>query len=477
MACTPSASIEVECQCAFGVIEASITLTSGDCDPLLTEASDDIYTEDFDTIMLESADPILFSVTNPYDSSVTNVYVPADDSTTIVMLLPMQVDPWSIDVEADGSPLVTLEADGCDPADCPSLDIKGFIQCRNQQDILGYGQDLRVLLMTRGAGTVIAELKPTSGSFTRVLDDTSTLSMRGVVTGNIGGPCCDGWEDVHAWATEVIVFRDGRDCWAGPVTHIEFGYGYVDVEADDLTAWWDRRVLPAMRFVAKDFADIFVEAHEKAMEPDPSPNILINVSPTNVYGTREILDEQYIYAHDFIHELADTSLDYTAYGRTIIVRGTEIEADPWLVLMDEHWTEPPVVSERGNEQATVVIVRGNGVTSTAIADAEYLSYYGYLVRTFDEETIVDQVSCDKAAQTRLAMLKDPLYIETPQGAKLKSTAPITLAQLIPGMRVRVDTQSTCRPLVADFRLEKVEVDFDGSVAIDLEPLGSLEEGI
>lgn len=365
------------------------------------------------------------------------------------------------------------------PTPDPAFTIKGLTVCSNET-LLGDGQDLRVFLVTRGATAVLAEIKPTSGSFTRELDATSTLSMTGTVTGSLGDSCCEDWEDLDTWATEILVFRDGRDAWCGPVTDIAYNYGVISVEADDLTAWWDRRTVPTLSYDGVDLADIFVGVHEAAMEEDPSPNITIDAVRVGLRGSRSVLTTQYVYAVDILREIAETSLDYTAYGRNILVRGAEIDADPWLVLHDEHWTEPPTVRKRGNEQATRVVVRGEGVQSVATASAAYLDYYGLLTRTFDESSITDQASCDRAAQTRLDMLKDPLYIETPAGAKLKTSAPITLAQLIPGMRIRVDTQATCKKIVGDFRLQKVTVDFNGDVAIDLEPIGtidSLEEAV
>lgn len=359
------------------------------------------------------------------------------------------------------------------PTPDPVFTIKGLTICSNETR-LGDGQDLRVFLVTRGATAVLSEIKPTSGTFSRELDATSTLSMVGTVMGSLGSSCCDDWEDLDTWATEILVFRDGRDAWCGPVTDVAYNYGEISVKADDLTAWWDRRTVPNVSYDGVDLTDIFVGVHEAAMEEDPSPNITIDATRVGLRGSRSVLKSQYVYAVDILQEIAETSLDYTAYGRNILVKGTEIDADPWLVLQDEHWTEPPTVRKRGNEQATRVVVRGEGVQSVASASAEYMDYYGLLTRTFDESSITDQASCDLAAQTRLDMLKDPLYIETPAGAKLKTSAPITLAQLIPGMRVRVDTQATCKKIIGDFRLQRVSVDFNGDVAIDLEPIGSID---
>jgi hypothetical protein len=342
---------------------------------------------------------------------------------------------------------------------------------------LGCGDDLRVLLVSKGAQVVIAELFPTSGEFTRVLDETSTLSMQAVVGGRLEESCCDGWEDVRTWATEIMVYRDGRDVWAGPVTEAAFGYGTVSVEADDLTAWWDRRTVPTLNFVNTDLTQIFLAIHEAAIQPDDAMNMNVVTSPSGVTGDRSYNVNNYQYSSDAIDELAKTGLDYTAYSRTILVSGEQVDVNPFVTLLDEHWTEPPRVRDRGNEQATVVVVKGQGVQGIAVAADEYLNYYGYLVRVFDEPDIKDTASAELAAKTRLDLLKDPTFIETPVGAALKTTAPITLEQLIPGMRIRVDTQSTCRKIVGDFRLQRVTVNFDGNVAIDLQPLGSSGEDI
>ncbi len=358
---------------------------------------------------------------------------------------------------------------------CPTpLEIKGFTSCLTG-GLLGDGNDLRVILVTRGGGSVIAELNPTSGEFTRTLDGTSTLSMSGAMSGLMGESCCEGWEEIRTWATEIMVFRDGRDAWVGPVTDIKFGYGTVQIEADDLTSWWDRRTIPTLNFVSQDLTDIFLRIHEEAMKPDDSMNMIIRSELTGVTGDRAYNGNLYQYAGDAIKELSDTGIDWTAYSRYIIIGGEEVDTSPFTTLLDEHWTEPPTVRDRGNEQATVVVVKGQGVQAVATAPQAYIDYYGYLVRVFEEPDILDESSAALAAQSRVDLLREPQFIETPIGAGLKTTAPITLEQLIPGMRLRVDTQSTCRRLVADFRLQQVTVDFSGNVAIDLQPLGHVSE--
>ena len=339
--------------------------------------------------------------------------------------------------------------------------------------MLGDGSDLRVLLMTRGGGSVIAELNPVSGSFDRQIDATSSLTLDATINGKLDISCCDDYEEMYQWATEIAVFRDGRDAWAGPVTDIIFTYGGVKVQASDLSAWWDRRVLPASFYSNLDLSTIFQNYHDQAMEQDSSPNFTVSAEPSGIIGSRTVNDSDAAYARDKLEELATTGVDWTAYGRTIIVSGQEIPVAPYVTLLDEHFDNPPSVHARGDDQANDIIIKGAGVTARA-TDSDYVAFYGLLTRRFNEPSIRDQESADTAARTRLEFLKDPVYIETPAASSLKTTAPITLPELIPGIRVRVDSNSTCRQVARDFRLESVKVDFSGKVSITLQPLGSVD---
>jgi len=340
--------------------------------------------------------------------------------------------------------------------------------------VLGAGDDLRVLLQTRGGQFVLSELNPEeSGGFERRLDKTSGLKMSATISGNLGDLCCEDFDQTRQWAVEARVMRDGRDAWVGPVTDIDYSYGKIEFLAADLTAWWDRRVLPTSRFTQVDLANIFKAYHDQALATDPSPNFIVDPTLIGILGDREISGGDYVYASDALSELSRTGIDWTAYGRRILVGGEEIPVDPQVVLSDEHFTEPPIVKARGSEQANVVIVKGKGVTGIA-RNQEHIDYYGELVRVFTEAEIEDQLSVNQSAQTRLDLLKDGLYVETGRASVLRTTAPVTLPELIPGIVVRVRAEGTCRKVTQDFRLESVDVGFGGQVSIKFQPIGTVD---
>lgn len=340
--------------------------------------------------------------------------------------------------------------------------------------VLGYGRDTRLMLVQRGATQLITELFPTGGTFTRELLATSTLTTEAIIGGRPEAPTPKGWEKVVPWATELMVMRDGRDAWAGPSTGVLFSVGKVSAEASDLSAWHDRRRTIAATYKDKDPVSIFVQVHEAAMAVDPVENFMVSATPSGKVTSRTYEAADQAYVADDLKELADTYVDWTVYSRTLIVGGSDLQPDSYLLLTDEMWSTPPQVRLRGNEQATVVIVKGaDGLVAVATAPAEYLAYYGRLERVFELSDIKDQASLNAAAQARLEALKDPVYIETPTNATLLPTCPISFENLIPGIRVRVQARATARTVVADFRLSKVTAGFDGKVSIDLQPLGTV----
>lgn len=342
--------------------------------------------------------------------------------------------------------------------------------------VLGLGEDLRVLLVSRGGTGIITELKPTSGRFTRALDKVSILEMSGTVNGTYENPESSEWGQITPWVHEILVLRDGRDAWAGPVTDVQYDFGSVNVQADDLARWWDRRIIPKdLKYKDMDACQIFKGLHEAAMSVDPIPNFDLVIQSKGNKITREYLYVQSTYTQDAMAELSRTDVDWTAYGRNVIVSGQEIDADPRFIITDDMWYTPPRVHAKGNDQATYIMVNAKeNILGIAIASQEYLDYYGRIDKIYDEAAIENQHDADLAASSRLAVMKDPLYIESPQGASLKPSAPISLAQLIPGMKIRIDSRATAKRVVGDFRLSGVDVNFNGKVQIDLQPVGVVD---
>ena len=349
------------------------------------------------------------------------------------------------------------------------------------RNCLGNGENTSLQLWSKGGKQYLGEIPydVDSGGFNRVLDQTSVLNFSSTIGGLGSIQCCDVFEDMYQWATEVHVIRDGYTAWIGPIIELRFAYGRVDVAAADLSAWWDRRILPDSKHTDTDLADVFVAYHNMAFADDDSPCVGINARQTGIRGDREIIGDECRIVADEMSELARTAVDWMAYGRNIEVGGRDLGSDrKQIVLSENDFETPPTIFARGNDQATMVIVKGaDGITAKKF-DQEYIDYYGLLVRVFDEsEHILDQDSANDAAQTRLDLLKDPVFLDAGGFSSLKSTAPVCSWEILPGTEVLLEESSVCRKFNTSFRIVESSFGLDGNVSMVLENRGTFNAGI
>ena len=338
---------------------------------------------------------------------------------------------------------------------------------------LGTGEDIKVVLTNRGATRALALLNPLeTGSFERRLNKTAKCRFNAVVQTSLGAACCDEWRDLYTWATEIIVFRDGRDAFAGPVTDIEYEYGQVRVNAQDLSAWWGKRFLEPSAPGVLDLAAYFELYHNQAMTIDPIPNFVVNATPTGFTDDRRVLENEDVLASSALRDLSKAGIDWTAYGRRIIAGASEIPDTPTVTLTDNDFTKPLKVEEDGIEMANRIIVRGRGVRAIA-NDTAAQAFNGVLEDRISDPDLETTEACQRRADTELALRKQPIYIKTPRGATLTPQAGVRLQDLICGSVYRLEASGTCRTVQQDFRLDNVKVTFDGTVKVSFQPVGTV----
>jgi hypothetical protein len=377
-----------------------------------------------------------------------------------------------------------------------------------------------VVVLTRGGHQIVGALTPVSASFNRVLDDTSsaqvTVATRG---GSDAAACCDLLARVNPWEHELQIRRGGRSAWVGPVKDLTFAPdGTATIDADDLTVWWDHRFIheehpredsrgniaaeiPGDPDARLNLAMLFLEYHDDALKPDPSPNFSVDLRGTVVPdpGDRSALPESFEYAGDAMRELARTVLDYTAVNRVVTLGSIEVDTPPIATLVDEHWAEPPEIHVAGSEAGNRWVVGGAGGGALGAdlfgqapkpADPNYaddpdaglasalaspaVARFGLLESSDTESNIEDEESAQRAADRRVALFAEPpTYVS---GGKLRPGAPVTQEQLVPGARVRVLLRNGCRKVAPLYRLKSVEFSLDASgetVSVELQPPGAV----
>lgn len=335
-----------------------------------------------------------------------------------------------------------------------------------------------VFALDRGGRNLLTPLPWTSLTWSRVLDDTSEAQISLDLLDPI---CCGLLAELRPWRHEISVYRDGAEVWVGPVYIVDVPAEQYQVQARDVTAWWDRRLIhDDHTYLGIDLATIFEELSADAMAPDTSPGLTVATSPTGIPATQTYLGSQHQVAGLILRDLSNIGVDWTAVRRTVLAGGTTVPADPIGLLEDEHFRDPPEPRRDGSMQRNRSIVRGNGggaAGDSIFGDADNpvaIAADGLLEETTTVSTVTDNTTAKAAAQTRVQLRKEIVLIGD---CVLAPSAPLTVEALIPGAVVSMRLAESCVPVADVYRLQKIEAAVDAATAVEritlsVQPLGT-----
>lgn len=341
---------------------------------------------------------------------------------------------------------------------------------------LGCGRYTAQIRTRGGGGVLFSKLPCTDGSWERVLDDTSTAGVNLAGLGRTS-KCFAAIRDAEPMEYELAVARDGAVVWQGPLGSKNADGTKGSYAARDVSAWWDRRVLPVDRvYTQTDLASVFEQLADDAMLEDPSPGISVSTTPTGVLGDRKYLAGQNLMAAPELRSLAKAGIDWTVIGRDVLAGGIVVPTAPIVLLQDSHLVGTPSVSKDGLAMANRVRVVGAGggegpdpIVGEA-RDEESIARYGLVDLVIRDDSIRDEASATAAAQSRLALVRVPVPLLTT--VVLDSAAPVLVEDLVPGAIVGCAFASSGIEVAGEFRLKKVAVGFKGqgeTVTLTLQP--------
>lgn len=343
------------------------------------------------------------------------------------------------------------------------------------EDRLSSGEEQRIIVRDRVQGIEIVELEPLDGSFfERRLDETSIAEV--ISTTNDPG-CCDEISQI-AIGMELEWYRDGELAWAGIVSLIRWNLGTVSIQCKDFTSAWETRLAPSIN-MDEDATDIVIALHEAAMAEDPQSSWVLLTKKAGEVVEFESFSEECRTVKELIDELADYIIDYTAYGRRVLVGPAEFFPEIPYTLTDDDFVSPPVIEARGSQYgfATRIVAKGaNGSVATAQVSDTLLNNYGLIERAITLDHIKSQDDLEKAAQTNLAIFSNPYYVNTLENSpSLVTGSSIPFKALIPGLRVKMVSEASCKPIQLIMRIVLVRSFVNGSVQVSLEPVGTTAE--
>ncbi|WP_406321877.1 hypothetical protein [Streptomyces sp. NBC_00519] len=317
--------------------------------------------------------------------------------------------------------------------------------------VAGCGSHSAVIVDRDGATISTAHVL-TEVEWHRILDDTSTARI--VV--NPDGDCCQRLGNVRSWRHRLVLYRDGEYVWDGPILQVEWSLGKVEIFAADILAWLDRRVIHQdMTFTDADLSNIAESLIEDGFAPDDPGHTVQTIGKAGVTGSRRYIKDVG-QTGDHLRDLAETGIDYSAIGKTIILL-PETHMQTVGRLSDADFPEGLIVAEDGTALATRWVVAGDDEGDVLGTAGGSHDYYGLLERYVEQTSIPDDASAAAAAAAKLrTSLPVPVFIDTQQ-VTISPQAAIDVPKLVPGWCLDITSASTCRVVSQRLKITGVKV--------------------
>ena len=349
----------------------------------------------------------------------------------------------------------------------------------------------------------------------RTINDTSEAEIT-VLKGNISPECCVAIGKAEPWVHELSIYRDTELVWQGPIISTTAKRESITINARDVFAWLDklvntfdirytattadsfgRRRAP-ITYIAWNHLRLNLEESSLSVPPD-YPGIMDYIVRRDA-GLPTIKVEKdgssnatawAEYMGNIWREWAKRGLTWTTIGRRLLLRAKPTVATRALarLTLDDFSGEVEVIKDgstaatygfASTQDAQDISEDGDKVASKVLGTGKVGTAYGRLdvLVNIQEEKVSDADLRSAAKDAIAGRYPVPLTITIPDGSTLTTTAPVRMAQLVPGERFDVLADAYCTPIVQGFMLSDVDVSWQSGsekVAISLVPLADVDE--
>ena len=372
---------------------------------------------------------------------------------------------------------------------------------------LGCAQEYRAIIHWRGGSRPFTS--PSVGALTavkwnRTVNDTSEAIIT-IAKGAAGVECCGQLGQIEPYVHELSLYRDSELVWQGPVTRTVENRTTFTVEAKDVTEWLARCVnTTLLRYVSTNHADPMhtgpvQEIAESIIRLNLASGFLATAPDWPVMLSFIVRDDDTVSAsfekdgsddasvwivpvlQIMDDELVPRGLEYTTVGRSLILGRPQTTADPAQarLTLDAFAGDVEIVRD-GSTAATLVWVTNQDdqqISGSQFGVSGVVEpYYGrldLLVRS-QAEGLTGYDLWQMARASYNGRNPVPTTMSIPDGSSLAWSAPVSMRQLVPGVRLDVAATGMCNDLSQPYRLSDVEVEWGDTgekVGISLVPLG------
>lgn len=268
---------------------------------------------------------------------------------------------------------------------------------------------------------------------------------------------------LEPWLHVVTFYADEEPVWHGVVMQVEASAEGLVVEAVDGGAFFQRRRLSASRrFDQQDAARVMSVLVEDAMSVGDPLRVVDNMrlSESRVWVVVDEVANTKLVS-DVLDDLAEAGLQWTFLAGTLLI-GSVMAGHTTAMLSDRHLTGGVTVVKDGKDIVTDVLVQGEGTWAQRSIGDDRL-----VVQAVEKSTnLKTEEACEARAEAvLLEQGVGPLRVEV-DASPLSPEAPVSLNELVPGVRVPVSSSQTGIPVGVVLMVESMSV-ADGLVTLTL----------
>lgn len=335
--------------------------------------------------------------------------------------------------------------------------------------VLGY----TVKYFNRGGQPIASESNILDIHWQRKLDDDSICEINYIISED---NCCSELGQLEPIAHEIGIYENGTMVWYGWILNIEYSRNGVFLDAFDALGWLKRRKIHNdITWVNTDESDIFLDLWNDAMNPSPV-RARVLTTPTGIKESREVKKDTNKATWSSVKEMLDTGLDVTTFGQTILA-GIIHTVKPLEIRLSDIEGDATVVKQ-GSQYANSITVDASESIRATYPDTPPSAndFYPLVEEVIYDPQIQDQQTAENTAKSRYEYSRRvPRIVKTGDSLVLQQNLDIDVNDLIPGIKVIMDTEGLCYATKQEFRLGQVDVNIAAGVkkiSISLQPVGA-----
>lgn len=301
--------------------------------------------------------------------------------------------------------------------------------------------------------------------FNRVLNGVSEARIKLVSTPHVAAR-------VEPWLHTLTFWAGSEVAWHGVITETRATNGFLEVQASDGGCFFKRRRVPSGRtWDQADAAQVMAQLVVDSMGVSDPLHVAdhLQAESSRVWVVVDHTANS-VMVDDVVDDLVDAGLEWTFLGGALLI-GPVGARHTTAPLSDRHMGGDVAVTKVGKDVVTDVLVTGDGVWAQRALEDDRI-----VLQTIEKvQGVVSEQECETRAASELEQRGvAPVMVEV-GGQGLRPDAPVSVGELVPGVRIPVSSTQTGVQVGCLLMLSEVKFSQEGVEVTLVQPSVSWEK--